>query len=253
MRITFPGVGEAFDARLANTCLLLEGADESSLLLDCGFTAAAAFWQHAADPLKLDAVCLSHFHGDHWFGLPWLLVRSIEEGRTANLTIIGQEGVEERVRTLMDMAYPGTLDRAGFAVRFLTSAPDRMLDVAGTRLRFAASDHSVPCLAVRVRQDDTDVFFSGDGNPTPQTEALARGCAVVVHEAYAMDAASPGHGTVERAVQLARNAGAETLALVHVQRTLRHEQMERLNEYVQDISDLRVLLPEPGEVLLVDV
>ncbi|MDD4733003.1 MAG: ribonuclease Z, partial [Desulfovibrio sp.] len=61
MRMIFSGVGEAFDETLPNTSILLEGTDGESLLLDCGFTAASAFWSVASRPLDLGAVCLSHF------------------------------------------------------------------------------------------------------------------------------------------------------------------------------------------------
>lgn len=251
MRMIFSGVGEAFDETLPNTSILLEGTDGESLLLDCGFTAASAFWSAASRPLDLGAVCLSHFHADHWFGLPALLARFVEEGRRSNLTIVGPEGVEEQVRTLMELAYPKTMQRAGFSLRFLTSAPDRIVDAAGFRLRFAAMDHSAPCLAVRARQGGRDVFYSGDGRPTPESAALARGCDVVVHEAFCLEGDVPGHGTVDGAVEFARAVGAETLALVHLQRDVRRNNLEKVRERLRFASDLRGLLPEPGDRLFV--
>lgn len=78
MQVQFIGVGEAFDERYANTSVLVTvpGPDgPTHVLLDCGFTAAAAYYRHANVGATLDAVWVSHFHGDHFLGLPLLLLR----------------------------------------------------------------------------------------------------------------------------------------------------------------------------------
>ena len=77
MQVQFIGVGEAFDERYANTSVLVTvpGPDgPTHVLLDCGFTAAAAYYRHANVGAALDAVWVSHFHGDHFLGLPLLLL-----------------------------------------------------------------------------------------------------------------------------------------------------------------------------------
>ena len=246
MRVTFLGVGEAFDETLANTSLLVE-SDSGSILLDCGFTAPPSFWSLAERPLDLDGVYLTHFHGDHWFGLPALLVRSKEEGRTRPLTVLGQPGVEDRVRTLMELAYAGTLAKAGFELRFIECAPGREVDLAGFRLAFAAGDHSVPCLAVRVESGGKSLFFSGDGPPTEGTRTLASGCTLAVHESFSLDPVKPSHGTLDSSLAFARETGAEALALVHVNRRVRREERETILARLEKISLCRVWLPEPGE------
>ena len=105
MRAVFAGVGEAVDERLPNTSILLESQGHR-LLLDCGFTAAHTLFAAAPDAATtLRGVFISHFHGDHWFGLPALLSRLMVEGRTAPLAIVGLPGVEEKVRGLVPLAY----------------------------------------------------------------------------------------------------------------------------------------------------
>ena len=75
MRVTFLGVGEACDETMPNTSVWVETeADNrrSSVLLDCGFTVPPNYWQRTSDPEDLDALWISHFHGDHFFGVPAL-------------------------------------------------------------------------------------------------------------------------------------------------------------------------------------
>jgi ribonuclease BN (tRNA processing enzyme) len=246
LRVTFAGVGEAFDETLANTSLLVESGT-GSILLDCGFTAPPSFWGLAGRPLDLDGVYLSHFHGDHWFGLPALLVRSLEEGRTRPLTILGQPGVEDKVLSLMELAYAGTLAKARFDLRFVECGPGREVALAGFRLTFARGDHSVPCLAVRVESGGKSLFFSGDGPPTEATRALARGCTLAVHETFSLDPVKPAHGTMDSSLAFARETGVEMLALVHVNRRVRREEREAILARIKNFSACKVWLPEPGE------
>ncbi len=93
MRVCFLGVGEAFDEHYPNTSLLVslpgpEGG--SNVLLDCGFTSPAAYYRHAPEDARtgsaLEAVWVSHFHGDHFLGLPLFLLRLWEEELDRPLT-----------------------------------------------------------------------------------------------------------------------------------------------------------------------
>ncbi|WP_319470401.1 ribonuclease Z [uncultured Pseudodesulfovibrio sp.] len=248
MRITFAGVGEAFDEKLANTSILAE-SDSTSILLDCGFTAASAFWCAARNPLKLDALYISHFHGDHYFGIPALLVRSVEEQRTKPLTILGQPGVESRIKKLMELAYSNVMAKAKFDLYFLECTPGEEIHLGDFKLDFAMSDHSMPCLAIRLNNAEHSVFYSGDGRPTDATTRLAAGCDLIIHESFSLEKTVPGHGTVDSSVEFAKTAGAHTLAMVHVTRTVRHEQEREILARTKNIDGLKVLLPAQGDYL----
>jgi len=246
MRVTFVGVGEAFDESLPNTSLFVESGD-TSLLLDCGFTVPHAFWALPGTD-ALDGVYLSHYHADHWFGLPVLITRFVEEGRTRPLTVLGQPGVQERVVRLTGLAYPNSLAKAGFPVGYEECEPGREVRFGPFRLTFAPGDHPVTNLAVRVDGPDGSLFYSGDGRPTPETRALAKGCALVVHEAFSLDPDKAGHGTVAGSLAFARQAGAQTLALVHIRRQVRRGQETEIRALAEAEDGLRVLLPGPGDI-----
>jgi ribonuclease Z len=246
MRVTFAGVGEAFDENLPNTSILVE-SETSSILLDCGFSAVRAVWKLADRAARMDALFVSHFHADHYFGIPALLVRFIEEGRTDRLTILGPTGIEGRVRRLLEMAYSNVLTAAKFDVYFLECTPGDEFKHAGFSFAFAMSDHLMPCLAVRLTAEGKSLLYSGDGRSTESTRRLARGCDLVIHEAFALNKGVPGHGTVEDALAFAAEAGAGACALVHMDRAIRHTEKDAIMGHIASLSGLHGFMPEPGD------
>jgi ribonuclease BN (tRNA processing enzyme) len=251
-RVTFVGVGEAFDEALGNTSVLVSTpstATGGQVLLDCGFTAAHAFWRCSPDPMGLDAVWVSHFHGDHFFGIPLLLLRFWEERRERPLTLVGQAGLEDRIRAAMELAYPGFLDKLQYELSCLEAAPGRELERFGLRWSFAETGHSSPCLALRLANGRKALFYSGDGAPTPATLSLAEGCDLIVHEAFGLDQTATGHGTVEACVKMATTCNAKALALVHVNRDVRRDHAGSIRSRLNALDGVRAFLPEPGDQL----
>ncbi len=260
MRMIFIGVGEAFDEHFPNTSLLAlpDSYNADAVLLDCGFTAASAFFRHAPASLHADGlsvVYLTHLHGDHFFGLPWLLHRLGEDGRTRTLEILGPEGVRETIPRAYDLAYPGSFARLPFPLGFVEVTPDSDILLDRWRFRFAPSLHSQPNLSVRLERGGSVLYYSGDGAQGPDSATLAHGADLLVQESYFLekdedpDGAS-GHGSAEGSIELARKAGAERLALVHVARSVRHGRREELERLAESVKDLEVLIPQPGQMLI---
>ena len=255
MQVQFIGVGEAFDERYANTSVLVTvpGPDgPTHVLLDCGFTAAAAYYRHANVGATLDAVWVSHFHGDHFLGLPLLLLRFWDEGRTRPLTLVGPAGIEAKLWQALELAYPGFRARLQYPVVCVEAAPGATLALCGATWSCAESDHSThaPCLAVRLDAGGVSVFYSGDGRPTPATAALACGADLLIHEAYGLDADTPGHGGLASCLELARQSGARRLALVHLSRPVRRAHAGEIRALLARELGERGLLPEPGDLVV---
>ena len=251
MRVLFCGVGEAFDEELPNTCLLVEafsGGQRREVLLDCGATAPQAYWRHGpslgAAPDGPDIVWISHFHGDHFLGFPALAARMAQSGRTRDLRVAGRQGVGMAVCRALDLAYPSLRENLGFALIFEDCLPGEPLEIMGLEFSGGHTTHPEPCLALRLQDDEASLYYSGDGSPSPECLALAWGVGLMVQEAYALTPGTPGHGSVEEAVQLARMANPGAMALVHLERRLRSD---RLPE-VMAALDGAGYLPGPGHI-----
>jgi ribonuclease BN (tRNA processing enzyme) len=96
LTLTFLGSGDAFGSggRL-QTCMLLE-SDGRRWLLDCGATSLVALRRAGVDPATIDAILISHLHGDHFGGVPFVLLDGQFRRGARPLVIAGPRGVEAR-------------------------------------------------------------------------------------------------------------------------------------------------------------
>lgn len=254
--IHFLGVGEACDETQPNTSLLIVTARPDheqmplQILLDCGFSSTHRYFQVCADPEALDVLWVSHFHGDHFFGVPLLLLRFWEMKRRKPLTIVTQTGGVNTIFRAMDLAYPGFVHKLTFPIEDMVLETGSEVHVHGTTWRAAQTEHGRKNLSVRVDGGSWCVFYSGDGRPTTETEQLADGCDVAIHEAFVLDGsdAVPGHGTVEGCIRWARAASIRRLALVHIQRDVRRTKWRQIQQVVGQCRDLEVSVPASGDV-----
>jgi len=249
IEIIFLGVGEAFDERLSNTSVLIRyvnGMSSATVLLDCGFTAPPQFWKQELDVDELDGIWISHFHGDHSFGLPALLVRFWEEGRKKVLTLLGQKGIEFFTRKSLDLAYSGFFEKMGFPLRFIEVEPNKEIEIFGLSLQSAENSHAQRDLALKIGAQGKSIYYSGDGKHTTECMELARGSQLIIHEAFHMDGEMPGHGTVKGAIDMAKQCEAQTLAIVHIQRDIREQVKDRIRQIMDSGELLKIMVPEPG-------
>jgi ribonuclease Z len=235
------GCGEAFDERLPNTSLLVDCGE--LILLDCGFSVPPEVWRAVPDTNAIDAVWVSHGHADHFFGIPALLTRMWEDGRTKPLIIISQAEVLERIPQAVELAYPGISRRFGFQVEHRTAAPGNVVRLGSAVMRFAESRHAVANLAVRIESGGRSLCYSGDGMFTDAGRALFRSADLLFHEAYQFDQ-SPVHADIPSLLEMARQEEVCRMGFVHVRRTLRHDPA-RLIDAASESSGA-VVLPEPG-------
>ena len=252
MEITFLGVGEAFDENFPNTSMLVRtqhNGRDVSVLLDCGYSVPPTFWRLGLHPDGLDGIWISHFHADHAFGLPPLLVRFWEEKRKKDLHILGQAGIEAFARSCLELAYPNLYPRLGFTLQFSEVEPGEPLEALGFTWSTAVNDHPQRDLALKLQTKGKSVFYSGDGRPTPETRGLAQHVHLIIHEAFHLSTETPGHGTVSGCLEMAKACRAKKLALVHIQREVRKERIHEIRELTGSIQDLQIFIPAPGDRL----
>jgi ribonuclease BN (tRNA processing enzyme) len=104
--VQFIGTGDAFcSGGRRNSAILVRDAT-ACLLLDCGPTTLLGLQQLGIDSRDIDAIAISHFHGDHALGVPQMLLDYLfEHPRTRPLEILGPPGIQDVVKRSMDVAH----------------------------------------------------------------------------------------------------------------------------------------------------
>ena len=153
-----------------------------ALLFDCGEGTQAAARRAGVNLMKLDAICLTHYHGDHIFGLPGLLQTLGCQGRERPLTIYGPEGLGEVWPALRALAgslpYPVRAEQVvGIEPIALSALSDRW--PAGALLTPIRTCHRVPSRGYRLDLPRAGRFAPEKaralGVPVPQWKLLQRG------------------------------------------------------------------------------
>ncbi|MGH2953145.1 MAG: ribonuclease Z [Solirubrobacterales bacterium] len=307
MDLVFLGTGGSVPtARRATACLLARvGGDR--LLFDCG-EGSQRQMQRSVGLVQVDEIYVTHFHADHYLGIPGLLKTYDLQGRERELRVIGPPGlielfkalgrifgrlayevelvevepgeavrhdefevrsfaVEHRMRAygyaLVEDERPGHLDPEAAARLGVTHGPD-----LGRLQRGEAVEGS----AGTVRPEDVmgasragrKIVITGDTAPCEMTSVAAHEAQLLVHDGSFADEEAPratetGHSTARQAAELARDAGARMLALVHVSsrydvNAVLGEAREAFPSVVapRDFDLVEIPFPERGEPRLVE-
>ncbi|MDD2942342.1 MAG: ribonuclease Z [bacterium] len=243
MKLTFAGVGAAFDPLLYTTSSLVEHAG-FRLMVDCGYASLGSSLECDSQLSEIDALYLTHFHADHTFGLPALLGIMAERKRTHPFSICGQNGTEAYVQKLMQVAYPGLLKNLPFRLLFRES--DIALELGPLLLEFARSLHPMKNMSVKINAGPLKLGISGDGAMTDETKLLLSDCDFLVHECYSPTERIPGHEAFQPLMsEIAHFGGLRELFLVHVFPDHR-EVIRQMAIKNSDRDNLIIRLPEPS-------
>lgn len=254
MDLHFLGVGEACDGSQSNTSILLGNSNDNAagrILFDCGFSVPHRYLSLNPSPEELEIIWISHFHGDHFFGTPLLLLWFWENGRRRPLHILGPPGIEVKVMKALELAYPKLSARLKYALIFIELEAGERQNIADMIWQTAYNMHAQPCLSVRLEAPGNTIFYSGDGRPTQMTLSLATGCDLIIHEAYDIKDTTPGHGSIESCLDFASKAGAKRLALVHLQRSVRLRSGHIITGLRKNYPGMTILLPDEGSILTI--
>lgn len=197
--VRFIGSGDAFGSggRL-QTCILIDDGDWRCLV-DCGTTSLVGLKAADIDPASVDAVVVSHLHGDHFAGLPFLLLDAqLNSRRSTPLVLAGHRHLEPRLRATMDVLFPGS-QRALEVVEtdFIVLDPDGDPARIGQGMVEAFDvEHfcGSPPFALRVTTPSGHIVgYSGDTEWTESLVQVADGADLFIAEAYFVEKSIKWH------------------------------------------------------------
>ena len=188
MHLQFVGCGDAFGSGgRFNTCFHVVGAT-ANFLIDCGASSLVALKRLGIDRNAIDTVLITHFHADHFGGLPFLMLDAQFGKRTRPLTIAGPEGIGDWLTRAMETAFPGSSQTARtFALTVLPLAPGVSVPLGPLAVTPYPVEHGRsggPFFAYRVEAEGRTIAYTGDTEWTDTLVEAGREADLFVAEAY---------------------------------------------------------------------
>lgn len=196
MRVQFVGCGDAFGSGgRSQTCIYVQ-TPNARFLIDCGATSLPALKRCGIDPAALDFVVITHFHGDHYAGLPFLLVEDrIFQRRSRPLTVVGPVGIAERVAQAAESLFPRSTSSRGLSAEFVEYSAKSPTHIGHAEIRAFPVIHSEGTNphAVRVACDGKVISYSSDTEWTNNLIPTADTADLFICEAYFYEKRVPKH------------------------------------------------------------
>ena len=198
-----------------NTHLMLEG-DNSVVLIDCGSNPVVKMKRFGIHYERLTDMILTHFHPDHVYGVPILLMHMWLLGRRKPLRVYGINHCLERTEDMM-LSFSWNTWPDFFPVAFhrVMERPNVLvLDNDDFRITAWPVKHYIPTIGLRIEIKSTGkvIGYSCDTEPIPNIIDIGRDADILLHESAG---AEPGHSSAAQAGEIATEAGAKKLVLVH--------------------------------------
>ena len=221
MQISFLGTGAPLSPNRATLGLLIRDEDAQPLLLDTsgGFELYRSLATIGEKLDDIKHVIISHRHGDHLAGIMAVILA----GRAP--TFYGLPDTMTAAEQLFELSYPNVSAVLQTKPRYVNIAYGEQRNIAGYNFSFYKANHRVPTVAIRVERNGKTLAYSGDCIPSREIIDSARDADIFICDALCASGDIDKkrlqglmHPTAAEAAQMARQAKAKSLAMVHIAR-----------------------------------
>lgn len=188
VRVNFVGSGDAFGSGgRYNTCIMVDGPDVR-FTIDFGASSLIALNKQEIPHNSIDAILLTHIHGDHSAGIPFMLMDAmLGAKRDRPLTIAGPKNLKARLDETAEALFPGMSAMAPkFPVTYVELPVGETTEVLGLKVTPYAAKHTwqTDPTALRVEVGGKVVTYSGDGDWTPDLPKATKDADLFIAECY---------------------------------------------------------------------
>lgn len=244
MKVVFVGTSDAFGAGGRRQSAIYLEAPGGGLLLDCAPTTATGLAALGIERDAIDAIALSHFHADHFAGVPQLLLAAMyEDRRSRPLVIAGPPGVEARVRAASEAMGHGLLQRElPFALRFVELRAGATVDLGPAQVTSFPTRHQPESCphGLRVAAGGRRLAYTGDTGWFDELPARLEGADLVVCECTFFEPTFDFHLDYATLAARAERFACGRLVLTHLGPTMSERRGKLAIETADDGLALRV-------------
>lgn len=220
MQVRFVGCGDALGSGgRFNTCFHVTG-ERANFLIDCGASSLLAMKRYGIVRDGIDVILITHFHGDHFAGLPFVLLDAQFTRRTRPLVIAGPAGIEGRLTQAMEALYENSSKTPQkFDLTTVTLAPEQTCDLGALKVTPFPVIHGEsggPFLAYRIETEGRVITYSADTEWTETLVPAAQNADLFICEAYYYDRIVKNHLSLTTLEQHLPRIQPKKLILTHM-------------------------------------
>jgi len=191
MQLRFVGCGDAFGSGgRANTCFHVTG-NAVNFLIDCGASSLPALKHYKIVRNDIELILITHFHGDHFAGLPFFLLDAQFSRRTRPLIVAGPQGIEMRLTQVMEALFEHssrTQQKFELSIVPLEAGKARSFGaVTITPFPVVHGESGGPFLGYRIEANGRVLAYTADTEWTDALVPLGRDADLFIAEAYTFE------------------------------------------------------------------
>jgi ribonuclease BN (tRNA processing enzyme) len=186
--VRFVGSGDSFGSGgRFQTCILVD-SPQARFCMDFGTSSLIALAQQGIEHNSIDAIILSHLHGDHCGGVPFMLMDAmLGARRTRPLVVAGPKDMKRRMAEMQEILFPGShVMSPKFPLQWIELEPGQTESIGELKVTAQRARHTIETnpTALRVEVGNKVVAYSGDTEWTTDVAKVAKGADLFIAECY---------------------------------------------------------------------
>jgi len=186
--VTFVGSGDAFGSGgRFQTCILVD-APGTRFVIDFGASSLVALNKMGIDHNTIETIVLTHLHGDHCGGIPFILTDAmLGAKRQSPLTIVGPRETEKKLVAINEALMPGMNNMAPkFDLNYVEIDVMNSTQIGNLKITNFPANHTGQTnpTSVRVEVAGKIISYTGDSAWTKHMPKVAEDADLFICECY---------------------------------------------------------------------
>ncbi|NUM34214.1 MAG: MBL fold metallo-hydrolase [Candidatus Brocadiae bacterium] len=217
LRLLFLGTGDyANTGARANQSIWIQSQD-TNVLLECGPTTLLRMQQERLNPNELQAVLITHFHGDHFVGIVFLdLALTLDWNRQKSIVYAGPRGLQNHFEQTYKVCYGDFYPNYQFPRNFEEYSPKQTYNLEGMQIFPIPMKHKKESLGYRIQTQGKTIAFTGDTAWNDDMINLSKDADLLITECVDYQKTSKNHLSYQELKEHSALLGAKKIVLTHV-------------------------------------